>query len=999
MKFLSILLLFSCLFPVSAEMVLAENGKAKCRIITAETLTRPSTETLAELKEHLTRMTGAVFETVRESELPSSEDGIYYGDTAFARSHGIDVKKLGREEWVIRSVGNSLVIAGGEPRGTMYGALHFLEKYLGCRWFDYDCIVVPFRNTLRIGGINDQFRPAIPIRIEHISPDIPFWLKTRNMETVGKYGDNFGNPGRCHTSGEYSGNWTDMEMFALQPNGNRSRGQICLTNPKARKAVAEQMIRYIEVDRSGKGRWFPPGVPPGIIYDISQNDARSECYCPGCKAIFEREGSYSGPNVDFVNAVAAEVGKVHPEKLVSTYAYSYTLIPPKNLKCADNVIIQLCTGSVPNPLTSPENRKLLEKWRSIVKHLGIWVYWKEYQPYEYPYTQLNSLQKEIQLCRDAEVMCFFSDDTGPDVYRQPFYAVTRWMTQKLLVNPDLDSDKLFDDFAGHYYGKAAPLLKKYKDFIIQRQIIVPGGGIGPYRESLSMLNLDFFTAADKILRDAEELTKNDPRANLHVRRERIPFDEALLNRWKILGQNIPFDREAVIARYRQNCREVYDSMFNPKNKDSRIKQMEMRIKGFRTNPPPLPKIFEGADVIDMLWNAFDPWGFRYETDTFEDPEAAGGVAWRQPDTLKRLDAKKYNRPIHGYPVVFGFYDTGSQGNRGNVSLAENEVPKDEKYHLYKVGTMQLSPNAYLWFHWSSVSQIWLRGVLTGIYLPKVDVYASIKIMGPSYVNGSGKEDYILVDRVILVKHPENEKVPLRPELTPDGFVRIPNQIPAGFIDWNKPRKLNVRNADGKMIGTLDIPLSTMVIQKIELPEAVRKLSPASVEFEGALSQDYSRPPAVRAYNGHAEGSVVKTEENNALKLNVVDYYKDRTGKNHIDCNLYLCVSKDTAFPVSPDTTYRIFLALKGSAKRVWIQANLINEKEGKLVKERYLIQSALPAGAPVKLTSDWQDFYGIFKTGRNTKSAEVSINLWGDEKNMAEKPGDYVLIRDISITP
>ena len=42
---------------------------------------------------------------------------------------------LGNEGYVIRTVGDDLVIAGGQLRGNMYGVYGFLEDHLGCRWF------------------------------------------------------------------------------------------------------------------------------------------------------------------------------------------------------------------------------------------------------------------------------------------------------------------------------------------------------------------------------------------------------------------------------------------------------------------------------------------------------------------------------------------------------------------------------------------------------------------------------------------------------------------------------------------------------------------------------------------------------------------------------------------------------------------------------------------------------------------------------------------------
>ena len=58
------------------------------------------------------------------------------------KQNGIDCEKLGEEEWVIRTVGDDLILTGGRPRGTMYAVYEFLEDYVGCHWLDRKTEVV-----------------------------------------------------------------------------------------------------------------------------------------------------------------------------------------------------------------------------------------------------------------------------------------------------------------------------------------------------------------------------------------------------------------------------------------------------------------------------------------------------------------------------------------------------------------------------------------------------------------------------------------------------------------------------------------------------------------------------------------------------------------------------------------------------------------------------------------------------------------------------------------
>ncbi|MBU0607402.1 MAG: hypothetical protein KKI08_05920, partial [Armatimonadetes bacterium] len=122
----------------AAELRLSEGGRTTYAII-AGANPIPAEQTAArELAEYLEKVTGAEFRTVEETAAEKPVRAIYLGWTAFAAGEGIDCAKLGAEEWVIKTFGDSLVIAGGRPRGTLYGVYDFLENEAGVRWLDRD---------------------------------------------------------------------------------------------------------------------------------------------------------------------------------------------------------------------------------------------------------------------------------------------------------------------------------------------------------------------------------------------------------------------------------------------------------------------------------------------------------------------------------------------------------------------------------------------------------------------------------------------------------------------------------------------------------------------------------------------------------------------------------------------------------------------------------------------------------------------------------------------
>ena len=83
--------------------------------------------------------------------------------------------------------------------------------------------------------------------------------------------------------------------------------------------------------------------PEAMIFSVSQNDWRNYCTCEKCRKLAEEEGSQAGPLLHFVNAIANDVAKDYPDKIIDTLAYQYTRKPPKHVKPAPNVAIRLCS--------------------------------------------------------------------------------------------------------------------------------------------------------------------------------------------------------------------------------------------------------------------------------------------------------------------------------------------------------------------------------------------------------------------------------------------------------------------------------------------------------------------------------------------------------------------------------------------------------------------------------------------------------------------------------
>ena len=142
------------------KIILAESKQSKYIIVQAEKSSDTEKFAAVELSDFLTRVTGASFRIASESSLADkSAPCIYVGWTAYAAQNGIDASLLGEEEWVIRTIGNNLILTGGRPRGTLYAVYEFLERQVGCHWLDRDTEIVPSRPQLSISKLDVKGKP------------------------------------------------------------------------------------------------------------------------------------------------------------------------------------------------------------------------------------------------------------------------------------------------------------------------------------------------------------------------------------------------------------------------------------------------------------------------------------------------------------------------------------------------------------------------------------------------------------------------------------------------------------------------------------------------------------------------------------------------------------------------------------------------------------------------------------------------------------------------
>ena len=96
-----------------------------------------------EFQEFLAEATGLRLPIVSAVDRPDRHVFIGPGEAMLKSSAGFGTQGMGDEELRIVVRGGNIAIAGGRPRGTLYGVYTFLEDYLGVRFLTADVTHVP----------------------------------------------------------------------------------------------------------------------------------------------------------------------------------------------------------------------------------------------------------------------------------------------------------------------------------------------------------------------------------------------------------------------------------------------------------------------------------------------------------------------------------------------------------------------------------------------------------------------------------------------------------------------------------------------------------------------------------------------------------------------------------------------------------------------------------------------------------------------------------------
>lgn len=456
--------------PAEGNMLTVDESYVIVRGANASASEKQAAETL---KKYIKQISGTELNIVDDSA-PVCEKEIIVGKTnREGNGYTVDREALGDDGIMFLTFGKSIVIAGGEKRGTLYAVYEFLYKYFDCRWYTKDVIVIPEKDSFSFPeSIDFTYVPDFEYReTDWISPHDWEYSAANHLNgnsyrnLPAEYGGTFGYAnGLAHTMAALiptSYFAENPEMFALGvQTGERTTDQPCLTNPKTLE-VAKESVRNILRQN------------PKAIVCITQNDNQNYCVCDKCRAVDEEEGSQSGTMIRFVNAIAEELGKEFPDAVFDTFAYQYTRKAPLNVKPLPNVIVRICSIECcfAHPLSDgkcEENaafQKDILDWQKICNRIYVWDYTTNYSNYNGPFPDFGVLQENMKFYVENNVKGMYAEgnyqasESNGEFAELRAYFLSRLMWDAQMENYDEEMLR----FCCAYYGEAGPYIKQYID--------------------------------------------------------------------------------------------------------------------------------------------------------------------------------------------------------------------------------------------------------------------------------------------------------------------------------------------------------------------------------------------------------------------------------------------------------------------------------------------------------------------------------------------------------
>ena len=403
---------------------------------------------------------------------------ICLGKNAYSVAAEVGIpENLKTNGYVIKTVGNSVILVGGSNLGTLFGTYALLNHLVGLEFFGTETYSIDSNvRNLKLCNYDVIDNPDVNANIAAFGAIYYNSVGAHRLGYQVQYGDTWMCEQRfCHNSLYYlspdkyysehsvwfTGTDFNNDNLCYTAHGDEEEFELMVD------AMVEELKPYIRE------------YPDRTAITITQQDNTGWCGCPGCQALISRYGSKSATQMRFMNRVGEEIeawlaveapGRENEVK-IGMFAYHATMQPPtKNvdeIKLRENTFIFIAPYGATEftlPYEAEANsgaREIFEGWKRASNYIAVWPYQTFYDNYLVPYNNWGAIQDQWKMYADCNAFLVFNQGQQNNGAENGFSALKIYLNGKYGRNVNLDQGELIDRFFENYYGKKDGYMRKF----------------------------------------------------------------------------------------------------------------------------------------------------------------------------------------------------------------------------------------------------------------------------------------------------------------------------------------------------------------------------------------------------------------------------------------------------------------------------------------------------------------------------------------------------------
>ncbi len=384
LKIACILLTMVVAMPLWAEkIVLARDSQPQAVIVLPVKPHKKLQLAANDLQQYIKKICGVELKIVNSNKLVSGK-AIYIGSNQLLPASERPNAQTPPDQYIIKVCNGNVFICGRTVTSSSWGVYSLLQDTFGIRWFapteDWEYVPKAAKTGNLTVDINDKkFTPSISPRLwagHYYTPVLDEWcrrqrVKSNEIKVKGSFANNIY---RVFPPQKYAKDHPEYyplvngERYIPAPNEVKWRP--CESNPDVQLVLVEYIRDYFDKN------------PEADSFSLGLDDIFHVCYCKNCVAMDNQPDDiykkrFSSRHYKFVNIIAREVAKTHPDRFIGTLIYSPTLQPPVDVaKMEPNTFGFITQNSAmwKNPAIRQKDMALTAEWAKRIPYLSRYEY-------------------------------------------------------------------------------------------------------------------------------------------------------------------------------------------------------------------------------------------------------------------------------------------------------------------------------------------------------------------------------------------------------------------------------------------------------------------------------------------------------------------------------------------------------------------------------------------------------------------------------------------------